>query len=375
MGHEIGHVVGRHAVQRLTRVAATSPLRIITGLAGAAVGTVAPDVGTTISEVGQVASAFVIAPYSRDQEREADDVGQKIAASAGWNPKGLTSLLKSLRRDEELRTDEKRESSFFDTHPATDERVTKTMQRAAQLKVILASPIAKDRTTFLAKFDGLLVGNNPDKGVFSEDGFVQPVLDFYISLPSGWEKHNTNEAIVARAPGKKALIALQVIEKGDDPVAAVKRIEKQQNTKILEKASQTQINGMPAVQLNAKVETAEGEMGVILIWVSHKGLVYQMTAMSLIESFGSYQENFLKTIHSFRHLSEEDLPKNLEARLRIVKARNGETLEELEKRSDSVWSPAKIAVANGLSEKDQLREGQLVKVAILEPYKSKNIGR
>ncbi|MFB3114743.1 MAG: M48 family metalloprotease, partial [Nitrospirales bacterium] len=77
MGHEIGHVAGRHAVQRITRVAATSPLRIITGLAGAAVDIVAPDVGTAIADVGQAASALIIAPYSRDQEREADRVGQE----------------------------------------------------------------------------------------------------------------------------------------------------------------------------------------------------------------------------------------------------------------------------------------------------------
>jgi len=83
MGHEIGHVAGRHAVQRITRVAATSPLRIATGIAGAAVSIVTPRVGTAIADVGQVATALVIAPYSRDQEREADRVGQEIAYFRG----------------------------------------------------------------------------------------------------------------------------------------------------------------------------------------------------------------------------------------------------------------------------------------------------
>ena len=47
------------------------------------------------------------APFAR----EADEVGQKISASAGWNPEGLTSLLKSLGREEELRSDEERRGS------------------------------------------------------------------------------------------------------------------------------------------------------------------------------------------------------------------------------------------------------------------------
>ena len=83
MGHEIGHVAGRHAVQRVTRSVATSPFRIATGIAGAAASIVAPRVGNTIAGVGQVASAMVIAPYSRDQEREADRVGQEMAAKRG----------------------------------------------------------------------------------------------------------------------------------------------------------------------------------------------------------------------------------------------------------------------------------------------------
>ena len=151
MGHEIGHVAGRHAVQRLTRVAATSPLRIVTGIAGAAVGIVAPRVGGAIASAGQVASALIIAPYSRDQEREADQVGQNIAARGGWNPEGLTFLLKSLGRAEKLRSGEERQSSFFDTHPTTGERVAKTKERATQLKVSPASPVTKDRAAFMAK--------------------------------------------------------------------------------------------------------------------------------------------------------------------------------------------------------------------------------
>ncbi len=375
MGHEIGHVAGRHAVQRITRVAATSPLRIITGLAGAAVGVVAPDVGTAIADVGQAASALIIAPYSRDQEREADRVGQEIAASAGWNPEGLASMLESLGREEKLRSGEERQSSFFDTHPATGERVAKTIQRATQLRTSPAHPIAKDRAALMAKLDGLLVGNNPAKGVFIGNDFMQPTLDFYMRFPPAWKKHNTNELVVAQAPGEKALVLLEVAGKGEDPVAVVRQLEKNQGVKILKNASQTQINGIPAVQSIGKVKTSEGVMGVLFTWIAHKGLVYQITGLSPIDSFDSYRGVLMKTARSFRPLSEEDWPKIKEARLRVVKARDGETLEELGKRVNNVWSPAETAVANGLSQKGPLSEGQLIKVAILQPYKPNSVGR
>jgi predicted Zn-dependent protease len=368
MGHEIGHVAGRHAVQGVTRAVATSPLRIVTGIAGAAASIVSSDLGTAIAGAGQAASDLIIAPYSRDQEREADRVGQEIAASAGWNPQGLSSFLESLGREAKLRSGEERQFSFFDTHPATGERVAKTSQRATQLKISPAPPITKNRAALMTKLDGLLVGDNPAKGIFIGDEFMQPGLDFYMSFPPGWKKQNTNELLVAQAPGEKALVALEVAGKGDDPVAVVKQLEKKQGAELLKNASQMQINGLPAVQLTGKAKTSKGVMGVLLTWIAHKGLVYQIAGLSPSDSFDSFREVLKKTAASFRPLSAEDWPKIKETRLRVVKARDGETLAEFVQRVKNEWSPAEIAVENGLSQNDRLSEGQLIKVGILQPY-------
>ena len=284
-------------------------------------------------------------------------------------------MLESLGREEKLRSDEERQSSFFDTHPATGERVAKTIQRATQLRTSPAPPIAKDHAALMTKLNGLLVGNNPAKGVFIGNDFMQPTLDFYMRFPPAWKKQNTNELVVAQAPGEKALVLLEVASKGEDPVAVVRQLEKNQGVKILKNASQTQINGIPAVQSIGKVKTSEGVMGVLFTWIAHKGLVYQITGLSPIDSFDSYRGVLMKTARSFRPLSEEDWPKIKEARLRVVQARHGETLEKLEKRVNSVWSLAETAVANGLSQKGPLSEGQLIKVAILQPYKPNSVGR
>ena len=369
MGHEIGHVAGRHAVQRITRVAATSPLRIFTELAGAAVSIIAPSAGNVISDVGQVASALLIAPYSRDQEREADHVGQEIAAKAGWNPKGLTSLLKSLGQAEKLRSGEQRQSSFFDTHPATEERVAKTAQRATQLNASPGHPIAKNRAALMAKLDGLLVGSDPAKGVFIGDDFMHPDLDFYLSFPAKWEKHNTSEVAIALAPGKKSAVLLEVVGRGDDPVAVAQQFEKKMGVKLFKKGSKAEINGLPAVHATRRMETSEGVVGVLFTWIAHEGLVYRITGMSPNESFDTYREILMKTATSFRPLAAEDRSKIKETRLRVAKAREGETLEELGRRVNNAWSLAETAVANGLPQTSRLSKDQLIKVAIAQPYK------
>ncbi|HKQ35335.1 MAG TPA: hypothetical protein VJT11_08545, partial [Nitrospiraceae bacterium] len=60
-----------------------------------------------------------------------------------------------------------------------------------------------------------------------------------------------------------------------------------------------------------------------------------------------------------------------EKRVRLVKARAGESIEALAARTTSAWKKEQIAVMNNLAVGDQLKEGQVIKVAIAEPYESK----
>lgn len=73
-------------------------------------------------------------------------------------------------------------------------------------------------------------------------------------------------------------------------------------------------------------------------------------------------------MQSFRPLSPEERAIIREDRLRLVEAKEGETVSALAARSGTGWSAAMVAVANGLSTSDRLRPGQLVKVALSEPY-------
>jgi len=110
-------------------------------------------------------------------------------------------------------------------------------------------------------------------------------------------------------------------------------------------------------------------MGLDLTWISQRGVVYQVTGLSPIERFNAYRDIFLKTAGSFRPLSEAERSGITEVRLRILRARQGETLEDLIKRGGGVWTPAETAVSNGLREGVRLREGQLIKVAVQQSYR------
>ena len=96
-------------------------------------GIVSPALGGIVGGVGKLASGLVLAPYSRDQEREADQIGIQLAARSGWDPAGLPSLLHTLEREEALAGGDPSRISFFANHPATPERVRNTTAAAKAL--------------------------------------------------------------------------------------------------------------------------------------------------------------------------------------------------------------------------------------------------
>ncbi|NIN65918.1 MAG: M48 family metalloprotease, partial [Anaerolineae bacterium] len=217
IAHEIAHVAARHAVQRVNVSAITAPVRIATGITGLATSIVSPRLGQMVAGVGQVASGLVLAPYSRDQEREADRIGQELAARAGWDPKGIATFLETLGREEALRSGEPPRVSFFATHPSTPDRVTRTTRHATGLTPSLVEPIARDRADLLARLDGLLVGNSPAEGVFFENQFLQPDLDFTLHFPPKWDTVNAPNLVAAKAPDEDVLVLVQLVGQGDDP--------------------------------------------------------------------------------------------------------------------------------------------------------------
>lgn len=117
IGHEIGHVISRHHEERLTRQQGTQiGLGIIGALAGAAYGDTAASAVNQFGSMG--AQGLILLPGSRTQESEADVVGQRLMAQAGFDPAQAVDLWQNM-----MAASGNRSPQWLSTHPDPANRI------------------------------------------------------------------------------------------------------------------------------------------------------------------------------------------------------------------------------------------------------------
>lgn len=117
LGHEIGHVIARHHEERLTRqMGASGILQVAGALAGAAYGETAASAVNQFGGIG--AQGLILLPNSRIQESEADVVGQRLMADAGFDPAQAVNLLQNMQA-----VSGGRSPQWLSTHPDPSNRI------------------------------------------------------------------------------------------------------------------------------------------------------------------------------------------------------------------------------------------------------------
>ncbi|MEJ2658446.1 MAG: M48 family metallopeptidase, partial [Desulfobacterales bacterium] len=95
LAHEISHVVCRHISQKIERSEKVNIATLAGVVAGVLLGTGGAAAAANAVTLGSVAAgqAYALA-YSREDERQADQIGLKILRKAGYNGIGLVTTLK-----------------------------------------------------------------------------------------------------------------------------------------------------------------------------------------------------------------------------------------------------------------------------------------
>jgi predicted Zn-dependent protease len=122
IAHEIGHVIENHHNERITRQMGASTFVQFLGVLAGDYGQLATQGG------GMLAQAGFLLPGSRAQETEADVVGQRLMASAGFDPRAAVDLWQNM-----IAAGGSRPPQWLSTHPDPQSRIGELRARATQL--------------------------------------------------------------------------------------------------------------------------------------------------------------------------------------------------------------------------------------------------
>ena len=144
IGHELGHVTERHVAKRLDKMRFISIASIAGVLAGALLGASG---GHTSNALGQALatgsmagaqSAFLM--YTRENEREADQVGMNYLVKSGYSPEGMPKTFELMNRNRWFMSGDTI-PSYLTTHPGLDERISYLRDR---IRLMPASVVARE---------------------------------------------------------------------------------------------------------------------------------------------------------------------------------------------------------------------------------------
>lgn len=113
MGHEIGHALAKHGLEKRTTGLGAG---LISSIGGALLGQSGVPMGQEAVSLG--AAGFIAAPNSRTAEAEADRFGIELAAAAGYDPKAAVTLWQKMASANGVA-----QKGFLDTHPTSTERI------------------------------------------------------------------------------------------------------------------------------------------------------------------------------------------------------------------------------------------------------------
>jgi predicted Zn-dependent protease len=355
LGHEAGHVTARHGVNQMSKqILATVGLGVVV-LAN-------PDLEDW-AFLGEIGLSLAFLKYSRDDERQADDLGLRYAVRTGYDPHQMPEVFRILDAVSKVEG-VGRLPNWLSTHPDPGVRGQRIEEEVAALDGDFSN--AKiERDSYLQRLDGMVFGDNPREGYFQGNAFLHPDLRFRIDFPEGWETANQKDAVTAADPGGKAMVQVSTAEQGTRDEAEEAFFSEEGLTQ--DKTWEKKVHGLPASWSRFEFKDQESDLRGTIAFVEHGDSIFQVMALSESAGWNDLKDTLEETIGSFSRLDD---PKALQARphqIKVVRLSKDMTVESFAKQYPSDVSLETVALINHVQPGGTLKKGQIAKRVVSMP--------
>ena len=337
LGHEIGHVTGRHGVERLSKAQ-------LAGI-GLVVGMIASPELQRFGDLAQQGLGLLFLKYSRDDEREADELGLRYTLRGGWDAREMPGVFSVLKAVGEAGGSD-RLPSWLSTHPDPDLRTERIGARLAEMDRDFSGSKV-NRPAYLGQLDGMMFGANPREGFFRDGLFLHPDLEFTIMFPAEWKTSNQRQQVVGVSQQQDAIVTL-MLAAGSDPAAAAREFLSQDGVRG-GRISTQRINGHPAAEADFEVprENADDVRGRVA-FVRYGDNTYRLLGYTLESKWSDHSREIGRFIDSFDRLREQEALKVQPARVDLVTPSRDLSIEGFNQKFPSTVSLQTLALINHL---------------------------
>lgn len=314
LGHEIGHVAARHSSQR----ALEQQMGQIALIGGAVAGQELLDVpAKNILGLGSQAAQFLFLSYSRDDERESDQLGVEYAAMKNYEAAegaGFFSALKRISKQSGQSIPD-----WQSSHPDPAERANTIPDLAQEWREKGYTQNIKDTDEYMNTIDGMVYGDNPRNGFSDSNMFYHPDLAFQFSIPSGWKVQNQPSQVAVFNEQQDAVTVMKIDGEASTPRASVSNVVNQEEFS-LQSQNEVRHNGLNGFEAIATAMSKDSTQYKFYLYaVSYDSNIYQFVSYSLADKFSNYSTHFRQTSNSFSELNDRQILDIKPARLEVRK--------------------------------------------------------
>ncbi len=366
LGHEVAHVTARHPQKRKTQSVLANVLAT-----GAAIATGSG----AVAQLANVGAGAWLQGYGRENELEADRLGLKFAAKAGYRPEAMAETFEMFKRGESFEIARARAEGrepriyhgLFSSHPAPSQRVIQAAKGAAKLEQGPPGGWVDNRDEYLRKLDGMVYGSSRAQGIVRDNRFYHADLGITIAFPRGWTVENQRDRLLAYTVAKDAV--MQITVKGVPPNQGPREfLLTQVRGATVTGGEQFTSNGMDGYSLiTTNGSPLDGGAGPVRWIVLFRGRSAYLFAGASKSSRGSTPESdglFQSVAQTMRSLKPAEFPLAEPYRIRIRQA----TTDNVDLGAYAADIPVEkyqkeeLLLMNGLYPDKKIKAGQLYKV-------------
>lgn len=353
MGHEIGHITARHSAQMYSR-AQLAQLGLVLGSA----------LSESFRKYAGVLGAglsILFLSFSRENERQADDLGVLYSSKAGYDAEHMANLFITLER---LNPSSGSDGlpSWLSTHPNPPDRISAVKKAALKFKnANTQSKFSIGKEEYLKKIEGIVFGDDPRQGYLEGQNFYHPKLKIQFPFPQNWKYNKSNNYIQMVSPNQDAVMAISIADE-NTPDEAARNFIQENKLNLLNSDIKT-INGLQMRRVEFGVQTEQANIKGLANFFKYEEKVLVFMGYTLLEKYNNYAPVILKSLNQIKPLTDSAHLNVIPERIKIIRVEKEDVFENILRKYNTPQEKyRKLAILNGVEPETKIPAGSLIKL-------------